>query len=128
MDILIRAIVLGLVASILALVLKRGSGEIGLLLAISASALILTLGIGLIGEVIAFGRSLGEAAGIAPGLISPVMKTTAIGLLTKVASDICKDAGQSAIAGTVELMGTISALYIALPLMQSVFSMIGRLL
>jgi len=75
-----------------------------------------------------FAEILGDTAGLSPTLLAPVLKTVGIGILTRLASDICKDAGQSAIASTVELAGTVAALYIALPLMQTVFQMIGGLL
>ena len=123
-----RAVVIGVMGAALVLVLRRGSPEIGLLLAIAVSVLVLGFGVSLIRQIIEFAQTLQAAAGLAPELISPVIRTVGIGLITRIAVDICKDAGQGAIASTVELAGTVTALYIALPLMQTVFAMIERLL
>ena len=128
MDLVIRAVILGLVGSVLCLVIRKNSPELSLLLALAVALLMVGLGLELIGAIIAFTETLRDAAGLSPALLGPVLKTVGIGILTRIASDICKDAGQSAIASTVELAGTVAALYIALPLMQTVFQMIGGLL
>ena len=119
---------MGVVGSVLSLVIKKNSPEMSLLLALAVALLVVGLGLELIRAVLDFARVLQDAAGLSPALIGPVMKTVGIGILTRLAADICKDAGQAAIASTVELAGTVAALYIALPLMQTVFQMIGGLL
>jgi len=128
MDLITRALILGVVGSVLCLVIRKNSPEIGLILALSVSFLVVGLGIELIVAILGFVEALQDAAGLSPALIVPVLKTVGIGILTRLAADICKDAGQSAIASTMELAGTVAALYIALPLMQTVFRMIGGLL
>jgi len=127
-DIVIRIAIAGVVGSVLSLMLGRGAPEIGLLLAILASLLIVVLGMQIMSTILDFARVLQHAAALSPALLIPVFQTLGIGLLTKLSSDVCRDAGQGAIAGAVELSGTIAAIYIALPLMQTVFEMIGRLL
>jgi len=127
-DIIIRVAIAGIVGSVLSLVLRRGAPEIGLILAIAAALLILIVGMELTSTVLSFARVLQDAASLSPALLTPVFQTTGIGILTKLSADVCRDAGQGAIAGAVELSGTIAAIYIALPLMQTVFEMIGRLL
>ena len=128
MDIIIRVAIAGIVGSVLSLVLRRGAPEIGLILAVAASLLILIVGMELTSTILSFARVLQNAASLSPALITPVFQTVGIGILTKLSADVCRDAGQGAIAGAVELSGTVAAIYIALPLMQAVFEMIGRLL
>jgi len=128
MDLVIRAVILGLVGSVLSLVIRKNSPEMGLVLALAVSLLVVGLGIELIRAILDFVGVLQSTAGLSPALIGPVLKVVGIAILTRLAADICKDAGQSAIAGTVELAGTVAAIYIALPLMQTVFQMIGGLL
>ena len=128
MDLILRAVVLGLVGAVLCLVIQKKSPELGLVLALAVALLVVGLGLELVGAILDFAALLQDAAGLSPALLRPVLKTVGIGILTRIAADICKDAGQSAIAGAVELAGTVAALYIALPLMQTVFQMIGGLL
>ena len=128
MDIVIRIAIAGIVGSVLSLVLKRGAPEIGLLLAIVTALLIVILGMQVTFTILDFARTLQDAASLSPALLMPVFQTVGIGILTKLSADVCRDAGQGAIAGALELSGTVVAIYIALPLMQTVFEMIGRLL
>jgi len=128
MDLILRAVVLGLVGAVLCLVIQKKSPEVGLVLALAVALLMVGLGLELLSAILDFADLLQSAAGLSPALLGPVLKTVGIGILTRLAADICKDAGQSAIAQAVELTGTIAALYIALPLMQTVFQMIGGLL
>ena len=128
MDLLLRALILGVMGSAIILVIKPKAPEIGLLLAITVTVLLLTLAVELLRGIFDFIEVLQAAANLSPEIISPVMKAVGIGIVTRICADICKDAGQGAIASVVELIGTVTALFIALPLMQTVFQMIGRLL
>ena len=125
---LLQAVAIGIVGSVLGLILKRSSPEIGLILALAVALLVLGLGARVMGVILDFADTLQSAADLSPVLFGPVLQTVGIGILTRISSDVCKDAGQGAIASTVELAGTVAALYIALPLMQAVFQMIGGLL
>ncbi|MCL2829053.1 MAG: stage III sporulation AC/AD family protein [Oscillospiraceae bacterium] len=128
MELVIRAVLLGLVGSVICLVIRRESPEMSLILALTVAVLVVVLAVDVLETVLAFAETLRAAAGLSPAVVRPVLGTVGIGILTRLATDICKDAGQSAIASAVELMGTVAAIYIALPLMQTVFEMIGGLL
>ena len=128
MDLLFRALILGILGSALVLVIKPKAPELGLLLAITVSILLLVLGMELLRGIFDFMEMLQTAAQLSPEMITPVMKAVGIGILTRISADICKDAGQGSIASVVELVGVLTALFVALPLMQTVFQMIGRLL
>ena len=123
-----RTVILAVVGAVMCLVIKRGSPEVSLILAMAVSLLVVAIAIEIITAIFEFVELLREAAQISPAVIGPVLKTVGISILTRLAADICKDAGQSSIGTAVELSGTVAAIYIALPLMQTVFAMIGRLL
>ena len=98
------------------------------MLAIAASLLILLIGVQVASTILDFARVLQHAAALSPALLMPVFQTVGVSILTKLSADVCRDAGQGAIAGAVELAGAVIAIYIALPLMQTVFEMIARFL
>ena len=128
MDFVTRAVILGVVGSVFALVINKGSPEVSMVLALAVTLLVVGLGVQVIRSILDFAGVLQTAAGLSPALLTPLLQTVGIGILTRLASDICRDAGQGAIASALELTGTVAALYIALPLMQAVFQMIGGLL
>ena len=62
------------------------------------------------------------------GLLGPLLKCMTISILTVIGEGLCKDAGQAAGAGAVQLVGVAAALYAALPLLRTFLTMIGACL
>jgi Stage III sporulation protein AC/AD protein family. len=128
MEFVIKAAMLAIVTGLIALLIKKSNPEIALLLAIAAVISLLVMSAEIISKV---KESIVAAVGvsnISPAVITPVLKCVGIGIISRIATDICKDAGQSSIASAVELVGVASALYISMPIMRSLLQMIGGLL
>jgi stage III sporulation protein AD len=89
-------------------ILMRQSGSVGM-----ADLLVLVL--------------VADAAQISPVVLAIVFKAVGISIVTKLSSDVCRDAGQSSVASGIELAGAFAALYIALPLFKTVMDMIKSL-
>ena len=70
---------------------------------------------------------LRDQTGLSPAVISPVMKCVGIGVVTRLTTDLCRDAGQSAAASAVELCGTACAMVTALPLIRSLMQLVTEL-
>jgi stage III sporulation protein AD len=128
MELLIKAAVIAVVGAVITLVIKKNSPEMALLLAAALTLLILYFAADAIARLMGFIETLSDTAELSPALISIVMKTVGIAILTKLSADVCRDAGQSSVASGLELTGAAAALYVALPLMETVFSMINDLL
>ena len=62
--------------------------------------------------------------GLLPELFTPLLKTAAIALISRVGSDLCRDAGESAMASLVETAGAFGAILVSLPLMEAVWEML----
>lgn len=126
MELMTQAAGICVIAALLGLVLRRGSPEASLLLALAAvSAILLALGKPL-GELLAFLDELTEQAGVSPTLFRPLYKIVGIALVVKIGEGLCRDAGESALASVLELTGTVCALLAALPLLRSVLNLIGE--
>ncbi|MFR3922676.1 MAG: SpoIIIAC/SpoIIIAD family protein [Dysosmobacter welbionis] len=52
---------------------------------------------------------LGEAAGLSPAVLAPVLKTVGIAILTHISAEVCRDAKESGIAAFVETAGAAVA-------------------
>ena len=128
MELLIKAAVIAVVGAVITLVIKKNSPEIALLLAAALAFLTLYFAADAITRLMGFIESLSDTAQLSPAILSIVMKTVGIAILTKISADVCRDAGQSSVASGLELTGAAAALYVALPLMETVFSMINDLL
>lgn len=128
MDVLIKIAAVAIAGSVLGLVIKKSSPEMAILLTIALSVFSLVIAYSVIRDVLDFIKAVSESAEIAPSILSVVLKTVGISVIAKIASDVCKDAGQSSVASGVELAGAIAAIYIALPLFETVLKMINSLL
>ncbi len=77
--------------------------------------------------VLEFLRRLQSLAGLNSALLTPVLKTAAVGLLAQIARAFCLDAGQQALAKAVEVGGGILAVYTLLPLAGSMAELLQRM-
>ena len=117
MEQVIQVTGLCVVGALLALVVKRGSPETALLLAVGA-AVVVALALG----------ERGAASGVSADLFVPLYKTIGIALVVQVGGNLCRDAGESALASVVETAGTLCALLAALPLLRAVLDMLLELM
>ena len=120
---MIKGSVIGVIASVLGLLLKKNAPEFALLLTVSAAAAIVGFALSILGNIKDFVYELAERGAVSSALLAPLVKCVGISVCAKLASDICKDAGFSASASAVELVAAASALYAALPLMRAVLKM-----
>lgn len=123
-----KLFVLASAAAILALVLRKQSPELALLVSAAGCAAAMVWILQWFTPVLELGRSLCEKAGLDRRLADPLWKTAGIGLMTQAVAAVCADAGQSALAKLVELGGGILCLVLSLPLLEAVLDLIGALL
>ncbi len=128
MEQVIRAAVLCVVAALLALVLKRGSPESALLLALGAAAVVLLALAKDLETLLDFFGELVEKSGLSRDLFIPLYKTVGIAMVVKIGGSLCRDAGESALASVVETAGAICALLAAAPLLRAVLSLLLELM
>ena len=128
MGALLRFAAVALLATAIALVLRRSNPELQVPLAAMVCCFVLWGTLRLLEPV----RGVLERAAALSGLGSvwflPVAKCAVIGIVTKGAADLCRDGGQSAMAGAVELGGAAAALAVSLPLISALLDFLGKLL
>ena len=128
MEDMLKVAAVGVAAALCAVVVRKNVRELGLALALAAGAIILACALGAVGSVRSFMERLGDLAGLSPAVLEPVMKTVGIALVTRLASEVCRDAGEGGIASAVEITGAVLALFVALPLLEAVLDTVTGLL
>ena len=128
METVAQVTALCVVAALLALVLKRGTPELGLLLTLAAVTAVLLALLGTLGEVVQFLDELAQRSGVSPALFEPLYKTIGIAVVVKTGGSLCRDAGETALAGAVETAGAVCALLVTLPLLRRVLSLLLELM
>ena len=80
------------------------------------------------GEIRELFSALAEAAGLAPAVLSPMLKTVGISILTRITAALCRDAGEGGVASFVEVAGAALALVVTAPLLRAVLDTLSALL
>ena len=125
MELVCKVSALCLIAALLGLLLQKTEPTQTLLLGLAAAAAALTLGSGFFRELTDTFRELSREAGISAALTLPVLKSLGITVVGRFTVEACRDAGQSAAAAALETCTAAAALYVALPLVRLVTSMLG---
>lgn len=128
MESVVRLAAAAVAAALCAVVVKQHAREVGAVLALAAGALLLGAALGAIEEVRALADELGELIGLSPAVLAPVLKTVGIAILTRIAAELCRDAGEGGIAAAAETAGAAAAVLAAMPLLRAVLSTITGLL
>ena len=127
MDIVIKGAAVGIIAALCALLIKKSNQEMGLVAAIAATAVICIAAAELFGSIFDVIHYAISRTGLSSAVFMPIVKCVGIAIVVNISASLCKDAGQSGIASTVDLLGAAAAGFTALPLIKSLLEMIGEL-
>lgn len=127
MEIILRAAAVAVVGCIFGLLLSKYAPELSLALVILTGAVILILTYEIGGKVVDMIWSVTEENGLPSAYVSPVLKCIGISLVTEMGTQICRDSGQASSASAVQLCGAVCALYVSLPVIESLIDVVERL-
>ena len=128
MENFLQAASLAMIGTILALVLKKQSKEIAILLTIACCISVLAIAAIFLEPVMDFITQLRLLAGLDGDMVAILMKAAGVGLIAEVAGAICQDAGESTLEKVVRICGSGAILYLTLPLLTAVFETLQMIL
>ena len=115
-------------ATVLALVLRQYRPEFAIFASLPCSvALVLYVAQG-IGQVMEELELLFSNTLLSEELIQVVLKCLGVCILTELAGQTCRDAGESAIGAKIELAGKVTLVVVSIPLFQQLINVAGTLL
>lgn len=110
------------IAALLAAMLRRTNPEQATAIGLGAGAVILIATVGQIVPLIGTVRGLLDVGGLGGEYVQILFKALGICLVTQLASDACRDAGESGLAAKADLAGKWILLGMALPLFEKIGS------
>ena len=128
MEIFIKTAAVCLISAILASSIKKESPGMALLIAVASGCLALYFVLDVVGSITEFLEDVAASAGVSNAVLSVLVRSLGVAIMAKLASDICKDSGMATASTGAELAGSAAILYIALPIMRTVFQMIKGLI
>ena len=99
-----------------------------MLLSMAVCVLSLLVIVRFFAPILEFTEKLREISGLNSAVTAPLTKVAGLGVLTQVSCSLCEDAGEKALAKTVEICGAVFAVYVSLPLMSTVLELLEGVL
>lgn len=124
---MIRIAGISLAALILGMFLRRHNKTASLLLIMFACAAVFFESISSLSEIVDSLNELASGMGEISSYLKIMFKVLGIALITQIISDICRDSGESALAGQTEMAAKILIVTLILPLLQAVVEVITGL-
>lgn len=118
----------GIISAVLSLVLKQYKPEYSMFISLAAGILIFISVIAAIEPIISYISELTENAGLSGIYAEVLLKSLAVCYLTQLACDCCRDAGETAIAGKIQIAGKVAVLLMALPIFKSITDIVGGMI
>ena len=125
---LTAVLVMLLAAAFFAVVLKRYLPELSLGIGVLAGVITLGVLLRTVLPMLQRMQTLAESAAVPTAYIGILLKGLGICLLTHLAADSCRDAGEAALANKAELVGKCMLLVVALPLFEEILTLALSLL
>lgn len=119
---------LAVVTAALAALLKGRTPELALLLSVVAGALLLGMLLSQGMPVFTKLQEMFEGTGAQGEAIQILFKALGVCFVVQIACDACRDMGETAMAGKVELAGKITVLLLSLPLFDRIMQIVRQLM
>lgn len=116
---MIKLIGIALVSSVLYCIVRKYTPEYAIIAETGAVMIVLFFAFPYITDVIDFFGEYASFSGVGNGYIEIILKAVGIAVLTQFTSDICRDSGQTALAGKIELGGKLIITVLAVPMAEA---------
>lgn len=115
-------------AAVLALMLRQYRPEYAVFVSLACSLVVVLYLLGGIARVMERLEGLFADTMLSGELVQVVLKCLGVCILTELAGQTCRDAGENAIGAKVELAGKVTLMLVSLPLFERLLVVAGRLL
>lgn len=123
-----KIVILGLVVTILIVIVRQQRPEYALQLSIMTGVIILAMMLGKINSIMTVMNQLATRANINLLYMETVLKIIGIAYIAEFGAQICRDAGEGAVAGKIEFAAKVIVMVLAIPIIIAVFDTLLKLL
>jgi stage III sporulation protein AD len=125
---LLQIVGIGIVATVIIIILRVQKPEIAVQASIVTGVVIFMLLVSKLSSVIDLLENYADRADIKPVYFTTVLKITGIAYIAEFGAEVCKDAGESAIASKIELAGKVTIVVLAVPIITSLLDLIIKIM
>lgn len=124
---IIKIVGLGLVATILIVIIRQQRPELAVQLSIVFGAVIFTIMLGKINSVITVMQQLAQKSNISLLYMGTILKIVGVAYIAEFGAQICRDAGEGAVAAKIEFAAKVIVIVLAIPIIVAVFDSLLKL-
>jgi len=125
---IIQIIGIGFIVTLLILIIKQQRPEIAVQLSLALATIIFLMVLGKINVVLNLFRDMAAKANISSMYLNTILKIIGIAYITEFGAQVCRDAGEGAVAGKIEFAGKVLVMVMAIPIIALVLDTIVRLI
>ncbi|NMA83824.1 MAG: stage III sporulation protein AD [Epulopiscium sp.] len=125
---MMQIVILGIVATVLSLILKKQNPEYSLYISIVTGVLIFFMTLNKLSIVLDMIKRIVEEIEISTVYIQVIFKIIGISYLAEFGSQLCKDAGENAISSKIEFAGKVLIMVLSAPILMTLMDLIKNLL
>lgn len=122
---MIRIAAIGIVAVVIAIILKKGGEEYSFCISISACAVILLLGLSKLQAILDAMKKIQGYIKINESYIGILIKIIGVTYITELSASLCRDCKFQAISEQIELVGKLTILAIGMPIVLALLETIS---
>lgn len=119
---------IALVASVLLVLLRQARPEWAVLLSIVTAVAVFLLLVDDIAAIVRILEQVADRANLDTRYTATLLKIVGVAYLAEFGAQLCRDAGESALAAKVELAGKVVILLLAVPILMAVLELLVGLL
>ena len=113
---------LGVISVASALIVKKLKPDFAVFVSLAAAIVILGASISTLTPVISYVEELSDSSGF--GIYTEtIIKSLAVTVLAQTTGDICRDCGESAVAGKIEFAAKCAIMLLSLPVIKNILSL-----
>lgn len=125
---MIKIALIGIVSVLIALQFKNGKSEYAILISITGAVLIFYFGAGKLSSIVDSINKIRGYLSVNSEYFSILLKIIGITYIAEFSSNLCKDAGYTAIGNQIELAGKLSIMALSMPILLALLDTIDRFL
>ena len=123
-----RIVGIGLIGAILSILLRNSKPEVSMLIPVVVSFTVLACAMPYLIRITEELSRMASSAGINGSYMRIVIKVIGISYLVCITAELCKDAGENAIAAKIELGGKLIILAMAIPIINSLLNLVKEII
>ena len=125
---IIQIVVIAIVVAVLAILVKKLGLELGVMVSILGGVLIFFMVLPHLAQVIAVLNTLSQSIDTDLDHIPTVLRILGVAYIAEFGAQVCKDAGEGAIASKIELSGKVIIMVMSAPIIATFLNLIITML